>query len=228
MIRVAVVDDHSLVREGLRSVFARTEDIRMVEDYSDGDELIGARPSRRRIDVIVLDISMARSDGISVLNQLRSRDGAPPVLILTLHPETSHAEAAIRAGARGYLTKSAPNEQVCDAIRVVARGGLYLTENGTTEVLNPQDPEALRTEQLLGNLSPQERKVFEGICAGNTQKEIAWQMGVSEQTVSTYKRRLMTKLGVSSVADIVRMGFSLEKDADTVPAGRDQRTQRLR
>lgn len=230
MIRVVVVDDHSLVREGLRSVFAKTDDIRLVEDYGDGADLLAARTTRKRVDVIILDISMTRTDGLTSLERLQEQDDAPPVLILSLHPESTYAEAAIRRGARGYLSKNAPNEVVCDAVRVIARGGMFLTESGADHVLNPPDPqdEQRRIEGLLADLSSRERNVFDGICAGSTQKEIAWELGVSEQTVSTYKRRLMTKLQVSSMVDIVRMGFTLEEREQGDSTGSGDRTSQLR
>lgn len=211
MIRVIVVDDHDLVREGLRAVFNRTEDIRMVADYTDGDELLRISPTRRNADVIILDISMSRTSGMEVLEALGPVADAPPVLLLTLHPEDTYVVAAMKAGAKGYLMKDALNETVCEAIRVVARGGLYLSPAGAGMVLgNRRTPTRSGPEEIgsiLSTLSDRERLVFRMLVDGSTQKEIAWELGVSDRTVSTYKQRCMQKLGVTSMVELVKIGL---------------------
>lgn len=217
MIRVIVADDHDLVREGLRSVFQRTEDIRVVADYEDGSDLLENAPTTDTADVILLDISMSRLGGMDVLQDLQKRKDAPPVLFLTLHPESERLSRAVRNGARGYVTKDAPNERVCEAVRIVAGGGLYLTQEGTNILLNTGDEEVApekdeNFESVLDPLSSQERKVFKMLCKGFTQKEIAYDMGISVRSVSTYKQRLMKKLNVTSVVEMVRIGLLLEEE----------------
>jgi len=204
MIRVIVVDDHTLVREGLNSVFRRTDDIRMVADYADGVELLNAAPTTDDADVIILDIAMAKSSGLDVARTLKDRGNAPPVLFLTLHPEASHLSKALESGARGFLNKSRTQDTLSEAVRIVAGGGLYLSEAATALLWD--DP-VRGAEREIPRLSGQEEKVLRMICDGIRQKEIASRMGISIQTVSTYKHRIMEKFGVTTTVELIRTGL---------------------
>lgn len=217
MIHVVLVDDHDIVREGLRSVLSRTEDMRLIADYADGDEFLENAASLPRIDVVVLDIAMSRTSGIDVLTSLKEEfTDPPPVVFLTVHPEEQRAKEVMQLGARGYITKSAPHETVCEAIRIVASGGIYLSEDGRRSVLGDSAPELQHdleksVETKLATLSKQENRVFRMLCAGMTQKEIAFEMDISERTVSTYKHRVMKKLDAKSTVDLVRIEISLSR-----------------
>lgn len=212
MIQVAIVDDHVLVREGLTTVFERTEDIRVHAEFPDGATLLSTVDVLETTDVIIMDITMPAADGMDTLNRLRAtHPDHPPVIFLTMHPEHSYAVAAIRSGARGYVTKDADDQILTDAVRSVVSGGLYLSHTGT-ELLLSDDTDPSRENAGTAPASPtelssQERIVFTSLCEGYTIKEIGYEMGVSDKTVSTYKARIMTKLNVTSLVELVRIGM---------------------
>lgn len=220
MIRVIIVDDHLLVREGLRSVLQGAPDIEVVADYASGSPILSE--SRPAAEVLMLDISMPDADGLSILQALKGRPGAPAVILLTMHPALRYAQEAIRLGARGYLTKDSDQETILQAIRSVALGGLFIHPDDTGALWIPPQgnegetasaPAGKETEAALEQLSLQERRVFDLIVKGKTIKETAWELGVSDKTVSTYKTRLMAKLGVDSLVGLIKFGMGLPSDA---------------
>lgn len=208
MIRVAIVDDHLLVREGLRRVFEDDEEIVVVAEFPDGRDFVAQRTQLARIDVLFLDITMPNSNGIEIVKEIATWDRGPAVVLLSMHPEESHLREAVQAGARGYLTKDASDAQLREAARSVAHGGLYLSRTGTEVLLTDPDHSgaADRTggDPILDTLSEQETVVLRRLCEGLTIKEIAYEIDVSEKTVSTYKSRLMKKLGSDNLVDLLR------------------------
>jgi DNA-binding NarL/FixJ family response regulator len=212
MIRVAIVDDHPLVREGVRAVLERANDIVVTGTFADGNDFLQRTRNEDLPDVVLLDITMRTSDGFDVLRRLRTWRVPPRVLILSMHPERSHARRAMDAGAHGYLTKDADDDALLLAVRTVAWGGIHLSPDAHAMLMIPQQhpPGA---EHPLSALSDQERRVFVLLRQGLTVKEIARDLDVAPNTVTTYKARLMQKLDARSIVDLVRFD-----DAPTLAA----------
>jgi DNA-binding NarL/FixJ family response regulator len=203
VIDLVVVDDHPLVREGIGRVIERTRDVRMIASFSDGDAFLRQARALSRIDVVLLDVAMPHSDGMEVLTRLRSWGNPPRVLMLSMHPERTHARQAMRAGAHGYLTKDVDDQTLLTAIRTIAAGGTYLSPDAHAYLLTPETP---ANSNSLATLSDQERRVFTLLRLGLTVKEIARDLDVAANTVTTYKARLMQKLGAKSLVDLLRFG----------------------
>ena len=219
MIKVIIVDDHLIVREGLRSVLADAPDIEVVADYASGGPLLSA--SCPQADILMLDISMPDTDGLSILQALKGRASSPAVIFLSMHPARKYAQEAIRLGARGYITKDSDHGTILQAIRSVALGGLFLHPDDTGSLwLSPSGAEIAESEtseasaRALEQLSLQERRVFDLIVKGRTIKEAAWELGISDKTVSTYKMRLMAKLGVDSLVALIKFGMGAPHKID--------------
>lgn len=200
MIRVISADDHAVVRSGVKLLLAEAEGIAVVGEAGDGTELMQLL-QREPCDVLLLDIAMPGRDGLTLLKEIRDRWPAIAVLILTMHPERQYASRALRAGARGYLTKDGVPRQLVEAVRAVAEGRRYVSP-ALTQVL---------AEQLAGDegrpeheaLSDREYEVLLRIGAGKSVGEIADELFLSVNTVSTYRARLLAKLGLATTAELI-------------------------
>jgi NarL family two-component system response regulator LiaR len=191
VIRVLVVDDHQVVREGLRFVLEQECDIEVVGEAGDGRAALEAIRDLAP-DVVLLDMMMPLLDGKGVLDSLRHEDSGPAVVVLTSFPGDEEAIAAVRAGALSYLPKSAAIDRVTDAVRAAAAGGSVL-EPGVTAVLVNQ----LRRQEgagPLGRLSARERDVLAELSRGRSNREIARALSLGEQTVKSYVSSILTKL----------------------------------
>jgi two-component system invasion response regulator UvrY len=201
MIEVLVVDDHEVVRHGLIRIISGATGMRVKAQASNAEEAL-ARFAEERFDVVLLDISLPDRSGLAVLEEIREQNPDQQVLILTMHPEKQYAIRALRLGAAGYLTKDGAMDELLAALRTIAAGRRYITpgvaEQLTREILGDGD----RPRHLL--LSEREHRVFIEIARGRSLKEIAALLGVSEKTVSTYRARLLDKLGMTNNAEAVR------------------------
>lgn len=198
MIRIAIVDDHAMVRAGLRQFFADQRDFEVVGEAASGR---GALDLVRAggIDVLVLDISMPEQSGVDVLAAIKARAPALPVLILSGFPEAHYATRLLRQGASGYLNKDCDPDEVVKAIRTLARGRRYISA-GVAERL---------AEGLGGGetppheqLSERELQVFLHLAQGETIGHVAATLSLSVKTVSTYRARVMEKMGLASNSDL--------------------------
>lgn len=201
MIRVLVIDDHPIVRTGIRSLLAGVDDIEVVAEAADGEAgLLRAQLSRP--DVVVLDISLPKMSGLEVLTKLKQAQRRPAVLILSLHPEDRYAIRLLRAGASGYVSKEAPAETLIRAIRKVHRGGRFISPEVAERLAFNLAPDYQRP--LHEQLSPRELEVMRLLASGKTVTEIGHRLELSVKTVSTYRRRILEKTGMKSTAEIVR------------------------
>lgn len=196
-VRIVLADDEAMIRAGLRMLLDHQPDLEVVGEASDGDGAI-AVVTRMRPDVVLLDIRMPRTDGISAAREIIAATDTK-VIILTTFDEDEHLAAALRAGVSGFLLKVAPPEQLLAAVRGVAAGHALLDPAVTVRVIEsfaraPQvDPE--RTE-LLGTLTEREREVLRLVAAGLSNAEIAARMYLGETTVKTYLSRMLLKLSL--------------------------------
>jgi DNA-binding NarL/FixJ family response regulator len=202
MIRLLLADDHALVREGLKQLFALTPDIVVAGEAINGARVLEA-VRHERFDLILLDMTMPGTSGADLISRLRAGDEPPPVLVLSMHNEPQIVRRSLAAGAAGYLTKDNDPSVLLGAIRKVAGGGRFL---------DPALAEATAFESVLPEqslpvhkiLSERELQVLSLFAKGFTVNDIAAQLNISNKTVSTHKTRLMDKMGFASNADLVR------------------------
>ena len=201
MIRIVIVDDHPIVRSGLRRIAEEDRGITVTGEAASGDAaLVALRQSVA--DVILLDVSMPGTPFTETLRRLREEHPTVRVLVLSAHPEDQWAIRALRGGASGYLTKDHSPGQLLDAIRRVHRGGRYVSPTLAERLASQlgQDFVGAPHEQL----SDREFDVLRGLGTGRSVKEVAETLGLSPKTVSTYRTRLMEKLQFKTNADLVR------------------------
>lgn len=191
MIRVLIVDDHQVVREGLRFVLEQEPDVEVVGEASDGRAALEAI-RKLSPDVVLLDMMMPVLDGKRVLDALRTGEPGPAVVVLTSYTGDDEAIDAVRAGALSYLPKSAAIDRVTDAVRAAATGGSIL-DPGVTALLVTRLRE-LDDDGPLTRLSARERDVLATLARGRSNREIARALSISEQTVKSYASSILTKL----------------------------------
>jgi DNA-binding NarL/FixJ family response regulator len=208
-IRVLLVDDQPLVREGMRRILHPSEGFDIVGECEDGDEVAEA-VSRLRPDVVVLDIRMRRVDGIEAIRMLRRNADAPPILVLTTFGEDEVLSGALRAGASGFQLKDAPGEDLIRATRAVAQGDGWLDPAVTARVLGTYrtatKPDAAVVRDLE-RITPREREVLQRIGTGASNTEIAAELVVSEVTVKSHISHIFTKLGLRDRAEAIVYAF---------------------
>ena len=199
MYRVLLVDDHDVVRKGIRAILEDRFAAIDIREASGGDEALDALSAP--FDAVVLDLSMPGRSGIDLLAEIKHRHPKLPVLIMSLHGEEQFAVRALRAGAAGYLTKSAASEQLISAFERIVRGGRYISEALAERlaVFAGGDPGAPHDR-----LSDREFEVMRGIASGESVSEIADRIHLSVKTVSTYRARLMDKMGMTTNAELTR------------------------
>lgn len=201
MIRVAIADDHPIVREGLRRIVSENPGISVVGEASSAVELfrlLAAAP----VDVVLLDVSMPGATYIDTLKDLRREHPTVKLLVISAHPEDQWAARSLRAGASGYLTKDRSPEQLVLAIGRVARGGKYVSESMAERLAGMIDSGQSRA--VHETLSDREFEVLRALGSGMMVKDVAAQLGLSAKTVSTYRTRLLEKMGLKTKQDLVR------------------------
>ena len=203
MYRVLLVDDHEVVRKGIRAILDDRFPELTVAEASSGDEALAALVEP--FDIVILDLSMPGRSGIDLLAEIKHRHPRLPVLILSLHGEEQFAVRALRAGAAGYLTKSAAPEQLVQAFERVVRGGRYVSETLAERLAAAVGGDAGSPHDRL---SHREFEVMRGIASGESVGEIAERMHLSVKTISTYRARLLGKMGMASNAELTR--YALE------------------
>jgi len=206
MISVYIADDHSIVREGMRSLINSAPDMEVIGEAPDGDqalrEIPGCPPS-----VFLMDMSMPGTSGLELIEKLGRKAPETKILVLSMHREDHYAIRTVRAGARGFITKTRPPDELLEALRRVARGELYITQ----ELANKLAMGALigqSEEEPHARMTKREYEIFLDLARGMTVGDIANKLCVSSKTVSTHKARLMEKLGAESVPDLVRYAMA--------------------
>jgi DNA-binding NarL/FixJ family response regulator len=201
VINVLVVDDHAVVREGLKRIISENSGMTVSAEASDGNEalrLVGKTPC----DVVVLDLALPEKNGLDVLKQLHAEAPRLPVLVLSMHSEDQYAVRVLRAGAAGYLTKESAPVKLVNAIRKVVRGGKYVSPEVAEKLILELEPNSQKAPHEL--LSDREYQVLCMIASGKTVTEIANILALSVKTISTYRVRILDKLKMKSNADLTR------------------------
>ena len=198
MIRIAIVDDHAVVRTGLRQFFADQADFSVVAEAANGRDALDLVRAGG-IDVLLLDISMPGHNGVDALAAIRARDAALPVLILSGFPESHFATVLLRQGASGYLNKDCDPQEIVAAIRTVARGRKYVSAE-VAELLAEAPGGGQRAPHE--GLSEREMQVFLRLAAGETIGRLAESLNLSVKTVSTYRSRVLEKMQLGSNSEL--------------------------
>jgi two-component system, NarL family, invasion response regulator UvrY len=201
MIRILLVDDHAVVRQGLKQMVAESLPHAMFGDAANGEEALRLALTKDW-DIVVLDISLPGKSGLEALKELRAAHPRLPVLVLSMHPEEQFAVRALRAGAAGYLTKKTAAKELVAAIKKVLAGGRYVSASLA---------ERLATQAQAGSakaphetLSDREHQVFRMLAMGKTVKQIGKELLLSPQTVSTHRTHILEKMGMQSNAELIQ------------------------
>ena len=205
--RVIIADDHALVRRGFAELLREMSDLEVVGEAASGDELL-ALVRERPADVVVMDMNMPGPSGLDLVKSLKAERPGLPLLVLSAHPEDQYAVRVVRAGAMGYLTKASAEADLVDAVRRVAEGKRFLTRTLAEALLDALDANAEEVPHAA--LSDREYQVLRLLASGNTVGGIAEQLSLSVKTISTYRARLLQKMGMSNNAELTR--YALEND----------------
>jgi len=201
MIRLILVDDHALVREGVGPLLEAVPEMRVVGSFED-DAVAVRFAARAEPDVAILDVAMPRASGIDVARRMRAVSPRTKLLMLSMHARTEYIQQAFWAGANGYLLKESAGQEVVAAVRAVHAGKRYLSAKispGALEDCGPDDP--------LERLSAREMVVLKLVVDGNTSHQVATLLGLSPKSIDTYRSRLMTKLDVDHLPALVKFAI---------------------
>ncbi len=201
MIRILLADDHTLIRDGLKQIFADTEDLLVAGEAASGHEVL-ARVREEAWDILLLDLSMPGRSGLELVKQIKSEKPRLPILVLSMHDAEQYALRAMRAGAAGYLTKDSDAPQLIEVVRKIARGGVFVSPAVAEQMAREIMPGTAGLPHTL--LSDREYQVFRMIAAGTGIGEIALELALSVKTVSTHKTRIMQKMNLANQTELVR------------------------
>ena len=199
MIKVFITDDHPIVREGLKQALRETSDIAVSGEASNGEETLEDLKNRK-VDVVLLDISLPGRSGLDILSQLHEAYPHLKILILSTYPEQQYAIRALKTGAAGYLTKESAPDELITAIRKVAFGGKYVSAELAERLAFDLAGESnSRPHEKLSN---REYQVMCLIASGKTVSEISTELSLSDKTISTYRRRILDKMNMRHNAEL--------------------------
>lgn len=203
-MKVAITDDHRVVREGIRYMLGDAPGIEVVGEAESGEEIL-ALVASEPVDVVLLDVRMPGMGGLDVLERLNATAPQVRVLMLSMHDQLAYVRRSIELGAAGYVLKSAGRDELLTALRVAAEGGTYLP----SELMEPLVAGMTGGVRSSGRLSPRERQVLQLVADGYENKQVATELEISEATVKTYLRGVFDRLDVSSRAEAVAVGLRL-------------------
>jgi two-component system, NarL family, response regulator NreC len=210
MIKVVLVDDHAVVRAGLKAVLGSAKDIQVIGEGSNGKEAISLA-QRLDPDVIVMDLSMGEMDGATATKELTALKARAKVLILTMHAEDSYLVPLLEAGASGYLVKSAADRELIDAVRAVAHGDVYMQPSAARALAQRIQRKAEHADERTKyeKLTEREQNVLRFVARGYSAPEIGEKLFISPKTVDTYKQRINEKLGLAHRSDYVDFALKI-------------------
>jgi DNA-binding NarL/FixJ family response regulator len=209
-IRVLLVDDHTVVRQGLRRILETDDEIEIVGETGDGRSAVDMA-QRLHPNIVVMDIALPELNGIEATRQIMKRNEGAKVLVLTMHSDDVCVRQSLKAGARGYLLKDSEDLDLLKAVKAIGRGGSFFSPAVSKVLLEGYlgDPAGQDVEDNLALLTDREREVLQLIAEGKTNKEIATVLSVSINTVETHRKHIMEKLDLHNTAEIVR--FAVRK-----------------
>jgi DNA-binding NarL/FixJ family response regulator len=207
---ILLVDDHKILRDGIKAILERTEEFQVVAEAGDGSQAV-ALCGKLEPDLVLMDLQLPGINGIEAATEIVRRCSCTKVIILTMSDDENSVVAAFRSGVRGFLLKKASATDLLDALRTVAKGGCYLSSDVSNHLLNriqrgDLDPKAI--PDPIAVLSPRELQVLRLVAGGMTNKEIANLMNLGLQTVRTYRKTLTKKMGVTNVAGLTQVAYA--------------------
>lgn len=201
MIRLLIADDHAIVRGGLKQIFALASDVQVAGEASSGAEVLACL-RQTQVDLLLMDLNMPGISGTDLIARAKAHQPRLPILVLSMHNESQLAAHMLQAGANGYITKDCEPDILLTAIRKVAGGGRYIAPELAEKMVF--EASSLHPQAAHERLSQRELQVFRLLTTGKGVNEIATQLAISNKTVSTHKLRMMEKLNLSSMADLMR------------------------
>lgn len=204
-IRVLLADDHAIIRDGLKQILADTDDLIVCGEAANGIEVMHL-VREQEWGILVLDISMPGRNGLDLIRMIKDEKPLQPILILSMHHEEQYAVRAIHAGAAGYLTKESDADVLLSAIRRVAHGGVYITENVTELMVRGIRPASETLPHTA--LSDREYQVFNMLVMGAGLTEIGTQLSLSVKTISTHKTHILQKMNMTNTSELIRYAIS--------------------
>lgn len=215
MIRILIADDHPIIRSGLKQIIAACDDMVVTDEAGDGDEVL-QKLGGKAIDALVLDMSMPGKSGIDLIKQIKAEKPKLPILILSVHKEAQYAVRTLKAGASGYLCKDGASHQLVQAIRQVAAGKAFVSDEVAGYLAQAVASKGASLEPHT-RLSDREFEVFLMIVRGRSVSEIADELALSAKTVSTHKMRILEKMEMDNAAELVRYAIHHELVDDAGP-----------
>src|SRR5437764_7408166 len=220
---IVLVDDHKLVRDGVRTILERGIEFRVIGEAESGTDAV-QRCKKTPPDIVLMDIGLPGMNGIEATTELLRHCPSVKVIILSMYDDENSVVGAIRSGARAFVLKKASSTELVDALRTVARGGSYLSSQVSDRLLTRIQRGELDTHERnpLGTLSPRELQVLRLVAEGKTSKDIAVMLNLGLQTIRSYRKTMMKKLGVNNVAGLTQLALAAglthwnKPDGDTV------------
>lgn len=209
-IRILLSDDHTILRTGLRMLISAAGDLEVIGEAKDGEEAVSMTEALQP-DVVLMDISMPKLDGIKATAEIKRKQPGVKVLMLTMHENDEYLFRTIQAGGSGYVLKKAADDEVLDAIRHVASGGAFLRPAVTTKLVQDYLERVDKGEESdsYGKLTEREREILRLIAEGHTNAQIAQMLVISVRTVESHRAHIMEKLGIQTRAELVK--YALRK-----------------
>ncbi len=207
---VLLVDDHKIMRDGIKAILSRGNEFRVAGEAENGPEAVQLC-KRLRPHLVLMDIGLPGLNGVETTQEILRFHGDCKIVILSMFDDENSVMGAIRAGARAFILKRASDMDLVEALRMVAAGGIYLSPQVSDRLLvriQKGDLESRHAHSALGVLSPRELQVLRLVAGGKTSKEIATLLELSEQTVRSYRKTMMRKLGVNNVAGLTQLALS--------------------
>ncbi len=209
-IRVLLVDDHLIVRNGLKLLFNSDSEINVVGDSGTGAEALDFL-AKNEVDIVVSDITMEPMDGIELTRKVKEKFANVHVLMLTMHLDEEYITGAMAAGAKGYLVKDSTEQDILEGVKAVCAGEMYLTKT-VSDILAKsllQSTEKKLVEEKM-NLTRREKEILSHIVGGASNKQIGKSLDISERTVNAHRYNMMKKLKANNTADLVRISFKYD------------------
>ncbi|MCK4556918.1 MAG: response regulator transcription factor [Candidatus Aminicenantes bacterium] len=201
MIKILIADDHPIVRKGLKEIIEETPGMKVVDEASNGQEVL-EKVFKKDINVVLLDISMPGRSGLDILRDMKRQKPKLVVLVLSMHPEEQYAVQALKEGASGYLTKKSAPDELLTALRKVSSGGKYVSSSLAEKLAYALEKDGEKPPHET--LSVREYEVMRMIASGKTVTEIARELFLSPKTISTYRARILEKMRMKNNAQLVR------------------------
>ena len=209
-ISVLLVDDHKIMRDGIKTILERTQDFRIAGEAENGADAVSIC-KKQRPDLVLMDIGLPGMNGIEATTELLRHCPLTKVMILSMYDDENSVVAAFRAGARAFLLKKASSGDLLDALRTVSKGGSYLSSQVSDHLLTRIQRGDLEAKGIAGpleGLSPREQQVLRLVAEGKTSKDIAILLDLGLQTVRTYRKTLMKKIRVTNIAGLTQVALA--------------------